>query len=252
MKRILIHFFTVILFVSLHPSCSSTQTVKSIDESAAQGQIIQRVDRIRYTADSIVISFYGNANFKKYISLQEEESTCEKYIARSPNLKVNFGQRRQLDFVPNLYTFYYSISQSEFRSHSEITFTLDSSGKLLSPWGKLYSTGIRGLVNLDRDLGSLISADSAFLIAKLNGMETRDSSQEPFIAYWHNRNKDQSLIANNSFDPSIKYTDLDLGAFAWAIPSKDGIRNGVKRIYYVEAYTARYLGFEGHPTFRMY
>ena len=120
---------------------------------------------INVKADSIVISYWGKVNFKKYIRLDQKAS---EYLIEDNLTELSSSTLdKPLKFSPNKFFYRYGIHHPLFKKmYYPIQFYLDISGQIVSG---LSGPGLIKFENLDSF--KIISKDSAIRIAQKAGLK---------------------------------------------------------------------------------
>jgi hypothetical protein len=189
------------------------------------GQDRQYLQLIKDTADKLVISFWGQDNFAKYIKLDKKKS---KYFGRETNMRASFD--KDINFNPNSFRFHYDVIHPAFRGDTaQIDFTLDSTGKLqifYQPEG-LYQPG---------DLNKLrtISKLQAIEKAKSFGL-TKGKTKWTLSLEWI-----ETDPATLDLKPNSSLQDFIKGNYCWAVKStlskvyRDGCFVYTYRVFYID------------------
>ena len=196
-----------------------------ISSTLSFGQDKQYLQLIKDTADKLVISFWGQNNFDKYIKLDKTKS---KYFGRETNMRASFD--KEINFNPNSFRLHYKVIHPAFRGDTaQIDFTLDSTGKLeifFQPKG-LYKPG-------DLNLLKTISKSQAIEKAKASGLAKGKSKWTVSLEWIETDPATLDLKPNSTLQDFIK------GHYCWAVKSTltkayhDGCFVYTYRVFYID------------------
>ena len=206
------------------------------------GQSSNDTTTFRTLADKIIIAFWGQNNFNKYIHF---ENNYEKSITESVDSFTKSS------FKPEFFKFkYFALHPAFHGDTARIEFELDSIGKLqlgLLPQG-LYQVG-----NLDSL--KLLNQNKAVALAKTHHYLSRVKNIQRITLEWHSTEPDSmdsrldSILARCATGqykaPRQSYTN---GVYAWAIHStlkKEYWYNGMyfsENVCYINSITGKWLG----------
>jgi hypothetical protein len=169
------------------------------------GQDLEWTKQIRDTADKIVISFWGDSNFKNYIHFDSINSRC---WGTKPFESENFTS--PIAFKANSYRLNYFVLHPAFRGDTaKIMFNLDSNKQFqifFHPDG-LYQP---------KDLNSLktITKKKAIEIAKKNGLTNYRNEYDVTLVWVETDPSTLDLNDNSTLQDFIQ------GHYCWAVESK--------------------------------
>lgn len=136
-------------------------------------------NHIHNKADSLVRKYWGEENFRKYITLDKTKSEY-LFFRNMWEKKSKFNQN--LDFVPNTYLYKYKVNHRLFDNlEYPIQFYLDSLGKLMVGFDP------NGLIAFkDLESPKIISKKVAIAIAKKSGISIGKKKLEIELIWFQN------------------------------------------------------------------
>ena len=189
------------------------------------GQDKEYLQQIRDTAAKLVISFWGQDNFDKFIKLDKKKS---RYFGRETNMRAAFD--KDINFNPNSFRLHYNVIHPVFRGDTaQIDFTLDSTGKLqifFQPQG-LYQPG---------DLNSLKTISKAQAISKAKDLGlTKGKAKWTVSLEWV-----ETDPATLDLKPNSTLQDFIQGHYCWSVKStltkayREGCFVYTYQVYYID------------------
>jgi len=198
------------------------------------GQNSNHIKLVQQKADSLVVSFWGQNNFDKYIHIDKRRS---QYLVFGHMWEKECRFNSKLTFSPNTYLFNYKVIHPNFRGDTaQIEFYLDSLGKLMVGFTKI---GFFQGGNLDT-LKSL-TKNQAIQKAKELGLEKGQGNWTVSLSWQETDPMTLNLKENSTLKEYIR------GHFTWDVKStldksyRDGCFYYNKRVYSIDIFTGQLI-----------
>lgn len=220
--------------------CSWQQSLVQDNDSIAT-----RLESVQHKADSIVILFYGEENFKNHIQINKQY--CAYRFGMYEWSVVKFTDTLVPQRMPYSYHYSYSIRYPMYGCCAEITFDMDSVGNLIWDNKAYHNDKTEGLSSsiMNPDFTKTIDSATAVGIARRHGMKKEVALKTGIRWYYSDR---QTLIAPSD---SVKmFHHFNWGCWVWEVNSREGDLTGMtgcvrymgQRIWYIDAFTGEYIG----------
>jgi hypothetical protein len=198
------------------------------------GQDINYIKSIQQKADGLVISFWGQDNFEKYIHL---DKTRSEYLVFGNMWEKQCKFNDKLTFSPNTFLYRYKVIHPVFRGDTaNIEFYLDSLGNLEVGFTKI---GFFQGGNLDKL--KTLTKEQAIQKAKVLGLEKGQGKWTVSLSWQETDPTTLDLKENSTLREFIQ------GHFTWDVKAtldksyRDGCFFYNKRVYSIDVFTGQLI-----------